>query len=502
MREILSEKNEVKYFNEDGFLKILRDNQEVEGLTDDFLLDFHNDILKKFEDEFKEYTLENDHAHRLWDVLEDERELGKYRLDCHKLRKIRAVYVKPKAAYEKAEKILNEKKLLIITGQPNVGKTAMAHYLGIKTTKQHNVHRFLEVPCRGELLDIKNLKDSVILFDDIFGGADFINPIHADNFEEIEKLKEDNYVLITTRGEILDKVRGGGPKRTKFAEIGNQVNEHITEIKQEGSYSDDDLKDILRKHVSYYLRNEKITEREVQIAEENIDKITGYGGLRFPHNINFFVSEKLRKITNDEEDINDAIENAKDIKRCAGSWFCGLDKPETKKYFKFVFTVALFPGFDKKTFERIYKNIHSRYINKFVDIDELRKGTSYITSSGYIDFESTDFREGVMEKIKAKYMGDVVNDFSGLEKLAGDSYWLVQWFVVSTLKEIGKINPDDDLQILKKMAGDSYWYIRFVVAGSLGEIGKVKPADALPILKKLVIKSLLKLYLQGIKKLN
>ena len=60
------------------------------------------------------------------------------------------------------------------------------------------------------------------------------------------------------------------------------------------------------------------------------------------------------------------------------------------------------------------------------------------------------------------------------------------WRILEILKNIGKIRPDEALEILEELARDKKYSVRGYAADSLGEIGKYKLSKALEILKKLI----------------
>jgi len=514
-RELLRKEIELQGFNEDSFIKILREEKDTGGFTDEFLLDFYYELLKKFEDVFKQEAVANEYAHRLWAVLNDERKLKRYQPDYREVRRIKEVYVKPKM-YGKAEEILKKEKFLIITGPANVGKTSMAYYLSSKAKEEFGALRILKIE-RERISEFKKIKDHVILFDDVFGKAE-AEKRYADEFEDIRKLKENNFVILTTRKSILDEVKN---QRTRFGEISeSEINNYILEVEQEGSYSDDDLSQILENHIDYYLRAGKIGETEKELALKNKNKIIS--GLRFPHNYELLVREQLKKVSGNEIDIEKAIDNAKHIKREAKNWFLNLDL--NKKYF--VFTVALFPGFEEGTFEWIYLKIvkalqkrHKELVDE--DLEILRKETSsYITQSGWVNFKHPSYWEGMMEGLKYKHKEDLITIFPVLKELlkdenvgvryaayytyinmifiyktdkilpflkeiAEDEYVGAQWVAYQCVKIICKHKPDEILPFLGEIAEDENSLARQFAACSLGELCKVKPDEIFPILKKL-----------------
>ena len=400
------------------------------------------------------------------------------------LKRILEVYVKPKG-YEKAYSILDKRSFLVITGDANIGKTSMAQHLANCIRTKHNLARIIKI--EGGRKDIglfKNLKNSAIIFDDAFGRSAFSDlGDYSNNIDDIEKLIENNnnFVIITTRKQILDEVK---KRPTRFTEYLSHIEDRIIEFSQEGSYSDDALRKIFKKHVSYYRETGKISDKEETIAQENREKIIN--NLRFPHNIDILVKEELKKVTEGLKELDEAIEAAKHIKTIAKNWFLNLEF--NKKYF--IFTVALFPGFDEKTFDMVYEKLiellqrrHRGLITE--DLNAIRRYTSaYITETGRIDFRHPNYREGVIEGISKECKKDLVEIIPALGKLAidPDTDFDVKWRVAYILGKIGKIKPEKALPLLKELAKDEPFAIRRRVAIALGMIAEVKPDETLLIL--------------------
>jgi HEAT repeat protein len=400
------------------------------------------------------------------------------------LKRILKVYVKP-VKYADASSILYKNRFLIITGDANIGKTSMAQHLAGRIRFDYTLSRMIKIDeCRTDIALFKNVENSIIIFDDAFGKSKFGDSgDYSGNIKEIVDLKDNNFVIVTTRRQILDEAK---KRQTRFAEYYKAIEDNFIEFSQEGSYSDGALRAILEKHLDYYYEISKIHDSEVEIAQKNTEKIIN--NLRFPHNIDILVKEELKKVTNGKKDFDDAIEEAKHIKRIAKNWFLNLD--DKRKYF--VFTVAMFPGFDEETFGRIYEKIiealQKRHIGLATeDPNALRRDTSaYITETGRIGFNHPNYGEGVKEGIEEDFKRDLVEVIFTLEELAKDEDKYVRGRVVDALGEIGTLKPDKALPLLKQLAKDKDGYIKRAAADALKEIGTLKPDETIPLLKEWV----------------
>jgi len=213
--------------------------------------------------------------------------------DDPELKRILKVYVKP-IEYDNAYSILDKNRFLIITGDANIGKTSMAQHLADRMRTEHNLARIIKIDeGRIDRGLFRNLKKSAIIFDDAFGKSNFGDSgDYSGNIDDIMGLSEDNFVILTTRKQILDEVKR---RQTRFTEYYQNIKGNLMEFSQEGSYSDDALREILEKHLNYYYETGKISDGEVAIARENTGKIIN--NLRFPHNIDILVKEELKKVT-------------------------------------------------------------------------------------------------------------------------------------------------------------------------------------------------------------
>lgn len=401
---------------------------------------------------------------------------------------------------------------MIVTGCAHLGKSSLSLFLG-NYLRNKIARRFLVFPSNGNLLDINDVKETIILFDDPFGGSEFHYNEIADKFEELRDLSKDNYVIITSRREVLNEA-------IKHSKLGEQnTKKFVLEIK-ENDYSSDDFREILRKHLDYY----NASDAERKIAHENEQQIIY--NLGFPHNYEILVREELRKVVEDNKGIIDAIKDAREIEKVVGKWFSSYFDTN-KDVFYFLFTLSLFEHFDEETFSGVHKAIIQQVnenrncgvaLPSVYDLRRLRKITSsYVSQYERIEFEHPSYREGILESMYDEYRAELIGILPVGYELAKDKNWGVRDSVVSYLGEIGKLKPDETLPVLNELAkdGDMWWAVtsaiekigklnpdkiipvlkewaiakddsvRMIVAHSLGEICKIKPEDALFLLGKL-----------------
>jgi hypothetical protein len=207
------------------------------------------------------------------------------------LDRIKKIYVPP-LNYERARKILKDKKFLIIIGPPHTGKTTTAIHLLLELKEELAIDKILKCSTYEDFETIDDSSSNIlILLDDPFGGSmyergDIVNIIT----EELMPVSEKKYILLTSRKQVFDVAK----RKTKLGE--RYINDNLIELKQEGSYSDKNLKEILKKHMLY--AKEKLSAEQIQLVELNENIIISE--LRFPHNIERFVDVHLKDAHNEE----------------------------------------------------------------------------------------------------------------------------------------------------------------------------------------------------------
>src|SRR3989338_11571695 len=199
-----------------------------------------------------------------------------------RLDRIRHVYIRPKC-YHRAEEILKNNRILIITGPAHLGKTSMGFHLADSLQKTL-ARPFLIFPETEDFTEMENICNSVILFDDPFGGVTFNNPLIGDRFgSSLHALARGNYIIITSRREVLDEA-------CKYTKLGEKRLEDITIEMTQDDYNDKDFGTILEKHLEYFKAGCDIRT----LANNNKKAIVKE--LRFPHNYEVLVREELAEV--------------------------------------------------------------------------------------------------------------------------------------------------------------------------------------------------------------
>jgi len=152
---------------------------------------------------------------------------------------------------KKAEEILKEQKILLITGQPGVGKTTLANLLVYNFLAQsfQLIYIDKQVQEAEALFDPDPERLQLFYFDDFLGSnyLDLINPKNSEssivNFVERVQESPNKYLILTTRTTILNHARAMYEQinRSEWEMARKEL--HLTE------YSADDKALILYRHL-------------------------------------------------------------------------------------------------------------------------------------------------------------------------------------------------------------------------------------------------------------
>jgi len=263
--------------------------------------------------------------------LEEGRELSpelrRFLLDDQdrELQRIKKVYVPPSPLYAEARTQLEADNLVLISGLPHIGKTAMGLHLADtlnQSSSAQGILRFKWVPDEDKMRLLGDLESYIIFIDDIFGKSEFVSFL-ADRFSLIEDLKEKNWVILTTPKNPLE--RAFHETRLDEKTLSRSLID-LTPQRDQEIYSDPDLETIIRNHLAFFSEVEiKVSSREIEYALENRAEIIR--SLRFPHEYERLVEIFLKEIRQ-ERPLHEILTNARESERTARDWFVNLAPTE------------------------------------------------------------------------------------------------------------------------------------------------------------------------------
>ncbi|NOU18796.1 MAG: hypothetical protein HOO91_14675 [Bacteroidales bacterium] len=175
---------------------------------------------------------------------------GRSEFESHKIGKIAKLFV-PHKEYNKAINILKEEQLLVVTGDPGIGKTMLSKYLILTFLKDN----FELIYIRENISEAEELfcpeKNQIFYFDDFLGSnyLELKQPKNHDNglIEFVKRVKNypNKYMIICSRTTILNRARKEYPKLENPDIVFAQ---HQIDIK---NYSILDKAKILYKHLYF-----------------------------------------------------------------------------------------------------------------------------------------------------------------------------------------------------------------------------------------------------------
>ncbi|WP_338791228.1 restriction endonuclease [Bernardetia sp. MNP-M8] len=154
---------------------------------------------------------------------------GRTRFLLEKIKRKLPFYV-PTKKTDDANRILEKEKLLLITGQPGIGKTTLAEILLLdKAEKGYKIYQIENVRDAEDVFSPNPEQKQLFYFDD-FLGANYLEIVNADktetqltNFIDRVRHSENKYLILTTRTVILnyanekyEKISRASLKRDKF----------------------------------------------------------------------------------------------------------------------------------------------------------------------------------------------------------------------------------------------------------------------------------------------
>lgn len=418
------------------------------------------------------------------------------------LERIKILYVPPTRKYEKAKKILENNKFLIIAGPPHIGKTSMAYFLLSVVKEKFNLDTVVRCTEYRDISLLFNQQNVGILVDDPFGKVKFeststgryIDEIYWKMKEKHEKQKEKaNYLIVTSRENVFEEAL----ENTKLNEIPKDT---IVGILQEGDYSTSDLTRILENHLDYYLERKSINQDEFLLAKAAAQRIIE--ALRFPHNIAFFVENFVNGLR--PENLDRAIKGAQKIKEEVEKWYVRFDRKKEYELKFFVFTAALLPDSHPSALGMFYKafisglNEERRMGLSLHPVSYMRNRCSaYITENGLVNFKHPSYLEGVINQVEKQQSDDLVlflnciqpmltQPVSPFIPIKSQSLNMNIWDVIHVLRVAARIVPTHSLPLLGNLVKNARE--RGVLEDMIGiveQIGKIDPGSIMPLLEKL-----------------
>lgn len=174
--------------------------------------------------------------------------IGRSNFHGERIKKHIKLYVKTRF-YDQAIKILKDKKVLLITGQPGAGKTSLANQLTYELLRQNFQFVYIDRDIKeAENVFETNMAEKLLFYFDDFLGANYYEILHPkssesaiSNFIERIQSSSDKYLILTTRTTILNNAISKFEKlkraKTEVAQLEIEIGEYSHEEKGQILYS-------------------------------------------------------------------------------------------------------------------------------------------------------------------------------------------------------------------------------------------------------------------------
>ena len=212
-RYILIVSQTLKQEQKKELIKMFKGHLKIEDIIDKNLL---NQLLSKkeyHELELKYYQLYIPSSNILFNTIENIKNNNIYlqtQIELNNINKEKSIYVATES-YKQALKKLLDQNIIIITGEPGIGKTTLGRMLIIALIKELKDAEFVKVTSVNELYDIyKEDKSQIYFFDDFWGDVKYNLSISPETqkklYNFISLLKQTNkYLIITSREYIFQE---------------------------------------------------------------------------------------------------------------------------------------------------------------------------------------------------------------------------------------------------------------------------------------------------------
>lgn len=349
---------------------------------------------------------------------------GTFPLSTSEKEKIKRVFVPPKE-YQAAKETLQKHGIVIITGPPHIGKTALAIFLQTELENEgYKVGQIFSADPRQVASILRRSdKKSAIRIEDAFGSIDFTHTEMADCFAEIlREVSSDKKLLMTSRGYIVQKAY----KTTRLGELLPELRQFVVDLNLHREKKE--LLEILTKHLHYYKCVPELYNAVIEKADYIIQRLS------FPHNLDIFTRQlcssgdhgNLEQIINSSEQIEIAVEN----------WFHSMMyKGEIDEAYALLILSVAETYMDSKQMESVYSSLSSaigdsHQFRGFIDVvaDLSRKNLVSISPSllevNTVSFSHPAYRQAIrgiilesnsLQRLVFGAFGECEEDYAKLE---------------------------------------------------------------------------------------
>jgi hypothetical protein len=237
---------------------------------------------------------------------------------------------------------------------------------------------------------IPKMNNSAVIFDDLFGDVAYHSI--GNRTKIVNDLAKRNFVLITSREYIFKEAVAHIPI--------NQPLEDIPNIIQEGSYSNEGLILILNNHLDLQYSNNQFNEATLNYVRGYKDYIISE--LRFPHNIEIFVSSLDDNCTS-KQLLTAKILEARQIENIVVSWLQNIS--EKSKNILLGLSIGRFVSI-----ETVAKICSMNWNYSMEDVEQcIRESHRIIAYNTYLKFRHPSYKTAIVNYF-TKHKNDAISD--------------------------------------------------------------------------------------------
>jgi energy-coupling factor transporter ATP-binding protein EcfA2 len=223
-----------------------------------------NTYLREFKEiEQKQFKLWFSSVSMLNAILNNAIE-GRTRAYLEKIRSKIGLYVVTKSL-DKANELLDKKKLLLITGQPGLGKTTLADAILLERAKKgHHIYKVVNIREAEDMISLNNNVKQLFYFDD-FLGETYYEILTAGQTETqitqfVDRVRNtpNKYLMLTSRTVILNQADDKSEKINRSQLLNQQYEIQLSD------YSKFEKAEILYNHLYFYEVKEELFNSIIQ----------------------------------------------------------------------------------------------------------------------------------------------------------------------------------------------------------------------------------------------
>lgn len=391
-------------------------------------------------DKVSDAELERMFAHRaLFSEAERRLQKDEFRVSAEEQNRLEHIYVHPcpKHVLFQARQVLENRHFLLIHGEMGVGKRSTALRLALDLLSERQAFRLIRVSRFTPLSDLRDAEGSAIIIPDAFGLFRLERLDIEKDVGLIEELTKSNFVIMTSSTSALAEVLR--ETRLEEWELMHNAQLHLTA----GSYDKRARRSMLECHLSWAVEEGRVQPDQAKWLSDALessrdsDLQTALYGLALPLDIKRLVDDRLPRIK-EVNQLLPTIRELSNLQREIRTWFHSLDDDQQC----FLFTLALFDGFDRSEIWKWYTQIIGKLRTRNPALSIRPLGTMSTATQPYVakthgtpTFAHPSFHEAILRVVAEEYREyflDLIPDFVEASVPPADA---------STGDEIAKTQP-------------------------------------------------------------